>query len=71
MNISEQFLKDVGADFVTELDRIFNFETVRLLRSNENVEIALKADAEWLKKILPDCIDTTVKKYLCLVSNNK
>lgn len=70
-DISERFLKDVGANFVTELDRIFNFETVRLIRDNEDIEKILKSDAEWLKKILPDCIDNTVEKYLCLISGSK
>ena len=66
-NVSERFLRDVGANFVTELDRIFNFETVRALRDNENAEETLKSDAEWLKKILPDCIDKTAEKYLSLI----
>ena len=70
-NISERFLQSVGADFITEIDRIFNFEMIRLLRSNADAETSLRTDADWLKKKLPDCIDKTLEKYLSLLSDSK
>ena len=64
-----RFLEDVGATFLWELDRAVNFEAIRSIRGGKNVREVLEADAEWLKKILPEYIDREVEKMIKLCEN--
>lgn len=64
-----RFLEDVGATILCELDRAVNFEAIRSLRDGKNVREVLEADAEWLKKMLPEYIDQEVEKMIRLCEN--
>lgn len=64
-----RFLEDVGATFLCELDRAVNFEAIRSVRDGKNVREVLEADANWLKKMLPEYIDREVEKMIKLCEN--
>ena len=68
---NRRFGADIFGSVLSEIDRAFNYETVRCMRNEELSEAdtakIIRESAEWLKGILPAYIDNSAANIMTVI----